>query len=242
MTDPMKYPMAEAVLAAYARGEEDEAMLPIVRAEADGSPVGRVKPGDAMIFYNIRGERESELSGPIHEKGVHILEGYLLGTFAATTPLRLSATICFEQSYSGVDGDSASSTELYAILSALSEVPLAQGIAVTGSVDQRGRVQAVGGINEKLEGWFRVCQEAGLTGEQGAVIPRSNVDDLMLRPDVVVAARAGQFRIWAIESITEGLEILTGMPAGTIDAGDTTVLGRAAERLRQFAVAWREFR
>lgn len=186
-------------------------------------------------------ERESELSGPIHEKGVQILSGYLLGTYAHIVPLRLSATICFEQSYSGVDGDSASSTELYALLSALADVPIAQGIAVTGSVDQFGRIQAVGGVNEKIEGFFEVCSKLGLDGRQGCILPRSNVDALMLRPEVVDAVRNGSFRIWAIDSIDEGIEILTGMPAGTPDGGDCCVKGRVLARLRGFAEQWRAF-
>ncbi|MCA8970099.1 MAG: AAA family ATPase, partial [Planctomycetes bacterium] len=179
-------------------------------------------------------ERESELSGPIHEKGVQILSGYLLGTFAGHVPLRLSATICFEQSYVGVDGDSASSTELYALLSSLADVPIRQGIAVTGSVDQFGRIQAVGGVNEKIEGFFEVCEKLGLDGRQGCILPRSNVDALMLRPEVVDAVRNGRFRIWAIDTIDEGIEILTGMRAGTPDGGDGCIHGRVLQRLRTF--------
>lgn len=184
-------------------------------------------------------ERESELSGPIHEKGIQILSGYLLGTFARFVPLRLSATICFEQSYSGVDGDSASSTELYALLSALADVPLSQSVAVTGSVDQFGRIQAVGGVNEKIEGFFDVCRTLGLDAQQGCIIPYANKDDLMLRPVIVDAVREGKFRIWAIETIEQGLEILTGMEAGRPDGGEDCILGRVLERLRQFAEMWR---
>ena len=184
-------------------------------------------------------EREVELSGPIHQKGVQILDGYLLGTFATKVPLRLSAKIAFEQSYGGVDGDSASSTELYALLSALSGVPIDQGIAVTGSVDQSGRVQTVGGVNEKIEGFFTVCKELGLTGRQGCMIPAANVDDLMLRPEVLEAVESGQFRIWAVADIATGIEILTGEAAGSVDEPGT-VLGKAAARLIDFARIWKE--
>ena len=165
---------------------------------------------DGMI--NI--EREVKLSGPIHDKGVLILTGYLGGTFAAERPLSLSASICFEQSYDGIEGDSASSTELYALLSALSGVAIKQGIAVTGSVNQRGMVQAIGGVNYKIEGFFAVCRAQGLTGEQGVMIPKSNERHLMLHEDVVQAVNAGQFHIWSVETIEEGIEILTGTKAG----------------------------
>ncbi|MDD2582099.1 MAG: Lon protease family protein, partial [Desulfuromonadaceae bacterium] len=165
---------------------------------------------DGMV--NI--EREVKLSGPIHDKGVLILTGYLGGTFASERPLSLSASICFEQSYDGIEGDSASSTELYALLSALSGVPVKQGIAVTGSVNQRGMVQAIGGVNHKIEGFFAVCRAQGLTGEQGVMIPTSNERHLMLHEDVVQAVAAGQFHIWSVETIEQGIEILTGVRAG----------------------------
>lgn len=165
---------------------------------------------DGMV--NI--EREVKLSGPIHDKGVLILTGYLGGTFASERPLSLSASICFEQSYDGIEGDSASSTELYALLSALSGVPIKQGIAVTGSVNQRGMVQAIGGVNHKIEGFFAVCRAQGLTGEQGVMIPTSNERHLMLHEDVVQAVAAGQFHIWSVETIEQGIEILTGVRAG----------------------------
>ncbi|MBV5338850.1 MAG: AAA family ATPase [Deltaproteobacteria bacterium] len=165
---------------------------------------------DGMI--NI--EREVKLSGPIHDKGVLILTGYLGGTFAAERPLSLSASICFEQSYDGIEGDSASSTELYALLSALSGVAIKQGIAVTGSVNQRGIVQAIGGVNHKIEGAFAVCRAQGLTGDQGVMIPKTNERHLMLHEDVVQAVTAGQFHIWSVETIEQGIEILTGTKAG----------------------------
>ena len=165
---------------------------------------------DGMI--NI--EREVKLSGPIHDKGVLILTGYLGGTFASERPLSLSASICFEQSYDGIEGDSASSTELYALLSALSGVAVKQGIAVTGSVNQRGIVQPIGGVNHKIEGFFAVCQAQGLNGQQGVMIPKSNERHLMLHEEVVQAVNAGQFHIWSVETIEQGIEILTDTKAG----------------------------
>ncbi len=159
-------------------------------------------------------EREVELGGPLHSKGVLILSGFLGTRFAEDRPLSLSVSLVFEQSYGGVDGDSASSTELYAILSALAGAPIRQGLAVTGSVNQRGEVQAIGGVNEKIEGFFDLCQARGLTGDQGAMIPASNVKHLMLRADIVAAAKAGQFHIYPIETIDQGIERLTGLAAG----------------------------
>lgn len=165
---------------------------------------------DGMI--NI--EREVKLSGPIHDKGVLILTGYLGGLFAVEHQLSLSASICFEQSYNGIEGDSASSTELYALLSAISGVAVDQGIAVTGSVNQRGMVQPIGGVNHKIEGFFAVCRAQGLTGRQGVMIPKSNERHLMLHEDVIQAVSAGRFHIWSVETIEQGIEILTGLKAG----------------------------
>jgi predicted ATP-dependent protease len=159
-------------------------------------------------------EREVKLSGPIHDKGVMILTGYLGGTFAIDQPLSLSASICFEQSYDGIEGDSASSTELYALLSALSCVPVKQGIAVTGSVNQRGIIQPIGGVNYKIEGFYAVCKSQGLTGQQGVMIPKANERHLMLNDELVAAITEGRFHIWSVETIEEGIEILTGMAAG----------------------------
>lgn len=159
-------------------------------------------------------EREVEMSGPIHSKGVLILAGYLSSRYALERPLSLSASLVFEQSYGGVEGDSASSTELYALLSAIAEVPIKQSLAVTGSVSQLGQVQAIGGVNEKIEGFFDLCNARGLTGEQGVLIPEANVKHLMLRQDVVDAAAAGRFHIYPIRTIDEGIELLTGIPAG----------------------------
>ncbi len=159
-------------------------------------------------------EREADLSGPIHTKGVLILSGYLNEMYAQESPLSLTARIVFEQSYSGIEGDSASSTELYAILSALSGKPIKQHIAVTGSVNQKGEVQAIGGVNEKIEGFYEVCKAKGLNGEQGVIIPASNVENLMLKEEVVEAVRRGKFHVYAIETVNEGIEILMGVKAG----------------------------
>lgn len=162
-------------------------------------------------------EREVKLSGPIHDKGVLILTGWLGGMFATKHPLSLSASICFEQSYDGVEGDSASSTELYALLSAISGVPLKQGIAVTGSVNQHGMIQPIGGVNHKIEGFYAVCKAKGLTGNQGVMIPKTNERHLMLNEEVVEAVNKGRFHVWSIETIEQGIELLTGIPAGKAD-------------------------
>jgi len=159
-------------------------------------------------------ERESQLSGSIHDKGVLIISGYLGWKYAQDTPLSLSASLCFEQSYEGVEGDSASSAEFYALLSSLSGAPLRQDIAVTGSVNQKGDLQAIGGVNQKIEGFFQVCKSKGLTGSQGVIIPRSNLPHLMLREEVTAAAREGKFHVYSVSNVDEGIEILTGIPAG----------------------------
>ncbi|SDK03005.1 Lon protease family protein [Aliiruegeria lutimaris] len=190
-------------------------------------------------------EREVELGGPLHSKGVMILSGYLAATFALDVPFSLHASLVFEQSYGGVDGDSASSTELYALLSALSGLPIDQGVAVTGSVNQAGEVQAIGGVNQKIEGFFDICAAKGLSGKQGVIIPKTNIDHLMLRPRVVEAVAAGMFRILAVETVEEGIEALTGVPAGkrgpdgAFEAG--SVYARVEERLRDFAEQRRKF-
>jgi predicted ATP-dependent protease len=184
-------------------------------------------------------EREAKLSGKTHDKGVLILSGYLGGKYAQQSPLSLSSSICFEQSYDGVDGDSASSTELYAILSSLSEIPLRQGIAVTGSVNQNGEIQAIGGINQKIEGFFDVCRLKGLCGDQGVLMPRSNLRNLMLRPDVVTAVQEGKFHIYAVSTIDEGIEVLTGVAAGVRDPEgrypEGSVNDRVQKKLQQYA-------
>jgi predicted ATP-dependent protease len=190
-------------------------------------------------------EREIRLSGPIHSKGVLTLAGYLAQTYAQNWPLSLRATIAFEQSYEGVDGDSASTTELYALLSALSGLPIRQDIAVTGAVDQHGRVQTVGGVTAKIEGFFAVCRGRGLTGEQGVVIPHANVRHLMLADEVVAAVAAGDFHVWSVESIDEGIELLTGCPAGARGADgafpEGSVHRRVEDRLRGYADRLRDF-
>jgi predicted ATP-dependent protease len=162
-------------------------------------------------------ERETDMAGPLHEKGVLTLTGYLGGYYAQYQPMSLTASLTFEQNYGNVDGDSASTAELYALLSSLSEIPLKQGIAVTGSVNQRGEVQPIGGVNEKVEGFYRVCAALGLTGEQGVLIPASNEADLMLHEDVITAVSAGEFNLWGVKTIDEGIELLTGKPAGARD-------------------------
>ncbi len=190
-------------------------------------------------------EREAKLGGPIHTKGVMILSGYLAEKYAQDKPLSLSARLVFEQSYSGVEGDSASSTELYALLSSLSGLPIKQGIAVTGSVNQKGEVQAIGGVNEKIEGFFETCKAKGLTREQGVLIPESNVKNLMLKEEVVEAVREGKFHIYPVKTIDEGIEILTGVKAGarredgTFEEG--SVNDRVDKRLRELAERMKEF-
>ena len=184
-------------------------------------------------------EREVELSGPLHSKGVLILSGFLGARYAMEHPLSLSASLVFEQSYGGVDGDSASSAELYALLSAIAEAPIKQSLAVTGSVNQHGQVQAIGGVNQKIEGFFDICQKRGVTGEQGVLIPASNVTHLMLRQDVVQAVADGQFHIYPVETIDQGIELLTGIPAGNMDeTGDYpegSINARVKARLAELA-------
>ena len=174
-----------------------------------------------------------------------ILAGFLEGRFAQRYPLSLSARLVFEQSYGGIDGDSASSAELYALLSALAEVPLKQHLAVTGSVNQRGVVQPIGGVNEKIEGFFDICEERGLTGDQGVLIPAANTDNLMLRPDVVAAVRAGDFHVYPVETVDQGIERLTGMAAGTRDEQGAfptdTINAKVEARLQEFADRRRQF-
>jgi len=190
-------------------------------------------------------EREAGMSGHLHDKGMQIISGYLRGMFAQDKPLSLSASLCFEQSYSGVDGDSASSTEIYALLSALSGVPLRQDIAVTGSVNQQGDIQCIGGINEKIEGFFDTCLIKGLTGRQGVLMPQENVEDLMLREEVIDAVAAGKFHIYPIRRIEQGVEILTGRRAGTPAADgkfeEGSVFGLVDNRLREMVKKLKEF-
>jgi lon-related putative ATP-dependent protease len=190
-------------------------------------------------------EREAKMGGPIHTKGVLILSGYLNEKYAQDRPLSLSARLVFEQNYGGVEGDSASSTELYAILSSLSELPIKQNIAVTGSVNQKGEVQAIGGVNEKIEGFFEVCKAKGFTGHQGVMVPASNIQNLMLKEEVVDAVKAGQFQIYSAKTIDEGIEVLTGVKAGERRAdgtfGDGTVNCRVDKQLKAMAEKLKEF-
>ncbi len=239
------------------QGEERQRELieqGVILVDTQGSVVGQVNGltvmslGDysfgapsritARTFMGEQGilqiEREIHMSGQIHDKGVLTLSGYLGGKFAQDKPLSLSASIAFEQTYGPVDGDSASSTELYALLSSLADVPIDQGIAVTGSVNQRGQVQPIGGVNHKIEGFFKVCQaRGGLTGRQGVMIPKQNVTNLMLTPEVVEAARHGQFHIWAVGTIEEGVEILTGLSAGSLESDGCWAAGSLFERVNQ---------
>jgi predicted ATP-dependent protease len=190
-------------------------------------------------------EREVELSGRIHDKGVLILEGYFRHHFAQGKPLSLSGSVCFEQSYAGVEGDSASSTEIFALLSSLSEIPILQDKAVTGSVNQHGQIQPIGGVNEKIEGFYYVCKAKGLNGSQGVIIPRINVPDLMLKAEVIEAVREGKFHIWAISTVEEGIEILTGVEAGSQrDDGSwepDSVFGKVDGTLSRFAEAMKAY-
>jgi lon-related putative ATP-dependent protease len=188
-------------------------------------------------------DRETELSGAIHDKGFLALRGYLEQRYGERVPLTLSASVSFEQSYAGVEGDSAASAELYALLSSLSGIPLRQGVAVTGSVNQHGDVQAIGAVNEKVEGFFAVCRRSGLTGEQGVIIPLANVHHLMLRDEVVDAVAAGRFHVWAVGTIDAGLELLTGVPAGERSSDgefpEATLHRLVEERLQSLADASR---
>jgi lon-related putative ATP-dependent protease len=190
------------------------------------------KPG----IINV--EHEANMSGQTHDKGVMIIAGFLGRMFAQDYPLNVTISITFEQSYSGVDGDSASSTELYTALSSLSEIPINQGIAVTGSVNQKGEIQAIGGVNEKIEGYYDVCVQKGLTGDQGVMIPASNVKNLMLRPDVIESVKNGKFHIYKAKTIQEGIEVLLGKPAGNPNASNQypegSVFGAVQAKLKRF--------
>jgi lon-related putative ATP-dependent protease len=230
------------------RRMQEEIGRKTIRIETGGAAVGQINGLSVISLGNLafgnptritaqvrmgRGEvvdieREVQLGGPLHSKGILILSGFLGGRFGATRPLSLHASLVFEQSYGGVDGDSASAAELFALLSALAEVPIKQCFAVTGSVDQHGIIQAIGGINEKIEGFFDVCRAGGLTGEQGIIFPASNVKHLMLRADVVAATAEGKFRIIPMTTIDQGFELLTGVPTATTDR-------KIADRLDGFA-------
>jgi len=210
--------------------------------ELGGYAFGRPSRITAVTYMGRGGviniERETEMSGNIHSKGVLTLSGYLGAKFAQDKPLGLTAQITFEQNYEGVEGDSASSTELYAILSSLADVPLVQNIAVTGSVNQHGEIQPIGGVTEKVEGFFDICAAKGLTGDQGVLIPASNIDNLMLKDEVLDAVRENRFHLYAVKSIEEGIELLSGLPSGQRGADGTypeeTVFGRADRKLRNY--------
>lgn len=202
----------------------------------------RVRPGSGKV---VDIEREVELGGPTHSKGVLILSGFLAGRYALDTPMSLFASLVFEQSYAGVEGDSASCAELFALLSSLAELPLRQDLAVTGSVNQHGEVQAIGGVNEKIEGFFDICKERGLSGTQGVIIPKGNIQHLMLRRDVVDACAAGRFAVYPMDTVDEGIAFLTGLAAGRRDGEgrypDGSVNGLVEARLHSFADVRRRF-
>ena len=230
----------------------------IVRIDTEGAVVGQINGLAVVEFADvsfghpsritantfmgqegvINIERETSMAGPIHNKGLLTLSSYLGRVYAQNMPLTLSARLAFEQNYGSIDGDSASSTELYCLLSSLADAPIAQNIAVTGSVDQFGNVQAIGGVNEKIEGFFSYCHERGLTGEQGVMIPEQNVRHLMLDHEVVEAVRKKQFHIWTVKTIDEGIELLTGLPAGTRQTDrsypENSVHGRAMRKLKKW--------
>jgi len=190
-------------------------------------------------------ERESQLSGRIHDKGVLILSGYMGWRYAQDNPLSLSASVCFEQSYEGVEGDSAASAELYALLSSLSEVPIRQNIAVTGSVNQKGEIQPIGGVNQKIESFFQVCKAKGLSGDQGVIIPQQNLRNLMLRQEVVDAVKQGKFHVYAVSTVDEGIEILTGVEVGArSEVGtyqDSSINYKVDKKLKEMAAKLRRF-
>lgn len=234
----------------------------IARIRTDGSEVGEINGLSVLMLGAVRFgrpsritarvrmgtgkvvdiEREVELGGPIHSKGVMILSGFLAGRYALDEPMSLAATLVFEQSYSGVEGDSASAAELFTLLSALADAPLRQDLAVTGSVDQQGRIQAIGGVNDKIEGFFDICKARGLTGSQGVIIPKSNVQHLMLRADVVEACAAGRFAVYAIETIDEGMALLTGLAAGRREADGSFTEGSVNRRVEDRLTAYAERR
>jgi ATP-dependent Lon protease len=190
-------------------------------------------------------EREADLSGKTHNKGVLILSGYLRSKYAQDKPLTISASICFEQSYSGVDGDSASSTEAYALLSSIANIPIRQDIAVTGSINQKGEIQAIGGVNQKIEGFYEVCKVKGLTGSQGVIIPEANIPDLMLREEVVEAIKNHKFHLYPIKTVDQGMEILTGKKAGERQQNgkfeENTINDLVDQKLFEFAIKLKEF-
>src|SRR3984885_55344 len=217
--------IAEGTLIVNIRGTSVGQINGLAVLDVGGYSFGRPSRVTATVALGQAGviniEREARMSGSTHDKGIMILSGFLRARFGQQHPIAMSASICFEQSYSGIDGDSASSTELYALMSALSGVPIRQDLAVTGSVDQYGTVQAIGGVNQKVEGFYRVCKAIGLTGSQGVMVPRTNVSNLMLDPETTGAIERGEFHIYPIDSIDRGIETLTGVRAGTVDQPGT---------------------
>jgi predicted ATP-dependent protease len=241
--DRLREAVLEGTLLIDTSGERAGQVNGLAVAELGGHPFGtphritaRVRLGGGKV---VDIERESELGGPVHSKGVLILSGFLSARYAPKRPLALAASLVFEQSYGGVEGDSASSAELCALLSAIAEVPLRQSLAITGSVNQHGDIQAIGGVNEKIEGFFDVCRARGLDGRQGVVIPAANVQNLMLRGDVVQAVAEGRFAVYAVASIDEAMALLAGLPAGERDALGAfppgTVNGLVEQKLLAFA-------
>ncbi|MEN8175508.1 MAG: Lon-insertion domain-containing protein, partial [Pseudomonadota bacterium] len=243
----------------------EEILRGTLMVDTDGAKAGQVNGlavmqlGDTMFGHPMRitarlsmgsgqvidVEREAKLGGPIHTKGVMILSRYLAASFVTDRPLSLSASLVFEQSYGGVEGDSASTAELCALLSALADAPVGQSLAITGSVNQYGEVQAIGGVNEKIEGFFEVCASRGLSGNQGVLIPEANVKHLMLHHDVVQAVSEGRFHVHAVAHVDQALALLTGMEAGERDAEgrfpEGTLNRRITDRLLEFAEQRRQF-
>ena len=249
MEEKLRQLMAEGTLMVDISGSEVGQVNGLVVYDLGDFSFGRPARITAKTFSGRRGviniEREAQLSGRIHDKDVLILSGYLGSKFAQDKPLSISASLSFEQSYEGVDGESASSTELYAILSSLSDLPINQSIAITGSVNQKGEIQPIGGVNQKAEGFFDICRLQGLTGEQGVIIPHQNVKNLMLREDVVEAVKHGNFHIYAVHTVDEGIEDLTDVPAGEQRADgsypDGTVNALVDAKLNDLARSLRGF-
>jgi predicted ATP-dependent protease len=237
--------IADGTLVVHLDGRQVGQINGLAVLDAGGYSFGRPARLTVTVALGQTGviniERESRLSGSTHDKGVMILSGFFRHRYGQKLPAAMTASIAFEQSYSGIDGDSASSTELYALLSALSEVPLRQDLAVTGSVDQYGTVQAIGGVNEKIEGFYRVCKAVGLTGKQGVLVPRTNINNLMLDPETVEAVESGRFHIYPVDTIDQGVGILTGVRAGTLDEPGT-INYLVSRRLREMSDILRERR
>ena len=237
--------IAEGTLIVHLEGRQVGQVNGLAVLDAGGYSFGRPSRITATVALGQAGviniEREARLSGSTHDKGMMILSGFFRQRFGQELPAAMTASIAFEQSYSGIDGDSASSTELYVLLSALSGVPLRQDLAVTGSVDQYGAVQAIGGANEKIEGFYRVCKATGLSGTQGVLLPRANITNLMLDPETVEAVANGRFHVYPVGTIDQGIEILTGVRAGTLEEPGT-INHLVSARLRQMSDILRERR